>query len=143
MAFVEYDQIQDDLVSYLQGATSGFALITRDTGDVQFNFANFPILDIRMLNIQPEVRAGNQYYVQTVLEFEVAVVDFSSRLEAAKIRNQLMNEVHAAIQANRRFSSFIDATIIGPVEFEIVEDEKQGAFVASAVGQLWLYSYAQ
>lgn len=143
MAFVEYDQIQDDLVAYMKLATSGFQFITRDAGDVDFNFANFPILDIRMLNIQPEVRAGNQYYVQTVLEFEVAAVDFSSRLEAAKIRNQLMNEVHAAIQQNRRFSSFIDATIIGPVEFEIVEDEKQGAFVASAVGQLWLYSYAQ
>lgn len=70
-------------------------------------------------------------------------MDLSSRMEAAKLRNQLINEVHAAIQQNRRFSSFVDTTIIGPVEFEIVEDEKQGAFVASAVGQLWLYSYAQ
>jgi hypothetical protein len=141
--FIDYDQILDDFVALIQAQVPEFASVGKNMPDRDFHMGNMPACDVRLGGIVPELTSiDNTYWTQVVLSCDIGAVDLSGYDEAATMRQDLLNKFHRAIQTNTRFSASVDTTVIGPVEFELAQDEKQGCFVAAAVAQVFVYCYA-
>lgn len=141
--FVNYNQILVDLVTLLTAQTTGFEKIKKNADERDFTYAQMPLCDVRIKQSLPELTGGQNYYVRVVIEIEIACHDLSSRDAAAILRDNLLNQVHRAVQTNPRFGAVIDSTEIGPVEFETREDPDQGAFISAAVATISALVYAQ
>jgi hypothetical protein len=140
--FVDYDQILDDLVVLLQAQVPELKYVAKNMPDHQRHSANMPGCDVTLNSIVPTLTGQNNYYTQVVIDLDIGVEDLSGWDEAATIRNDILNKVHRAIQTNPRFSGIIETSVIGPVEFERLQDEKQGLNLATAVAQIYAYVYA-
>jgi hypothetical protein len=145
--FVNYDQILDDLVTMLRAnvtAPNAQGLtIDRDQDDTDFVWGNFPLVDVRAARALPDLTGGQQYYTAFVVEIEVVAGDLSSRQDAVRLRNGLLNQVHRAVQTNPRFGASNDSCIIGQVEFETEQSPENGAYIAAAVAQISVMIYTQ
>lgn len=140
--FIDYDTILDDMVNLISANVPGFKKAMKDANDRDFVVSNMPFCDVRMKRVIPDNTGQQNYYSTVVVEVEVATFDLSSRQEAAKLRNDLTNAVQRLFQTNSRFGAAVDATQVGPAEFETGESEKEGAFVAGAVLQFNVFVYA-
>jgi hypothetical protein len=141
--FVDYNQILTDLVTLLTAQVPSAQKIGKNLDARDYTFGQMPLIDVRLKQAVPDLTGQQNYYVRVVVEVEIACHDLSSRDEAAILRDNLLNQVHRAVQTNARFGSVIDSTEIGPVEFETQEDVDTGAFVSAAVAQLSVYIYSQ
>jgi hypothetical protein len=141
--FVDYAQIMDDFVTMIQAQVPDFATVGANLPDRDFHMGNMPACDVRLAAINPELTSiDNTYWVQVVLSCDIGALALSGYNEAAIMRQDLLNKFHRAVQTNPRFSASVDTTMIGPVEFELAQDEKQGCFVAAAVAQVYVYCNA-
>jgi hypothetical protein len=140
--FVAYDQILDDFVTLIRAQVPEFASVGKNMSDRDFHMGNMPACDVRLGGIVPDLTGQNNYYVQVVISCDIGALDLSGYDEAATMRQTLLNKLHRAVQTNPRFSGSVDTSVVGPVEFEFAQDEKQGAFVAAAVAQIYAYVYA-
>jgi hypothetical protein len=140
MSLVGYNQILIDLVTLTRASIADFLLVGKNLSDRDYNDASMPICDFRVLRSEP-VNIGRQDYdVTLTVEFEIAVHSLNSRDDAATIRDGLVSQLQDLARDNSRFGATVDSTILGPVEFatgeSVDERNSQGAFVASAIGQL-------
>lgn len=141
--FVDYSTIVGDLVALLQANVTGAEKIGKNLDERDYTFAQMPLIDVRLKKDSPTLTGQQNYYVEVVLEVEIACHDLSSRDEAAILRDGLLNQVRQTIRTNPRFSGAVDSTVIGPVDFETAEDVDQGAFVSAAVAQVSVFVYTQ
>tara|TARA_R110000868_G_scaffold352564_2_gene613807 strand:- start:88 stop:543 length:456 start_codon:yes stop_codon:yes gene_type:complete len=104
---------------------------------------NCPLLDLRVKSADPEPTTNTAYYVEMIIEAEIAVFHLTTRLKAATIRNSLVQALQTLIRENPRFSGSLDTSIVGEVEFATGEtDDTQGAFVAGAVMNIKCFLYS-
>lgn len=139
--FVDYDLIETDAANLISNANLGFKKVIINAEDVDFVFENAPLADIRTRRVLPEALGGRNYYSTIVLEVEIGAVDMTNRRASATIRNDLINATQRLFQDNPRFSNGVDTVILGNVELETVQDESQGAFIASAVVEIHVKLY--
>jgi len=140
--FPDYEQILDDLVALIQAQVPELKYVAKNMPDHQRHSANMPGCDVTIAGIIPDLIGQNNYWTQIVIEADIGVEDLSGWDEAATIRQTILRKLHRAIQTNPHFSANIETAVVGPVEFERVQDEKQGLNVASAVAQIYVYAYA-
>ena len=141
--FITYNKALDDLVTLVTAQVTSFQKIKKNCDERDYTYSQMPLFDCRIKAVLPELTGGQNYYSRVVVEVEIACHDLSSRDSAAILRDNLLNQVHRAVQTNTRFGAVIDSTEIGPVEFETREDPDQGAFVSAAVAQIHVLVYSQ
>lgn len=141
--FLDYDQVVDDLVTLLTAQVTGAEKIGRDLDETDFVFPNYPMIDCRALRVAPELTGQQNYWVDFVIEIEIVAHDLSSRQEAVRLRNGLLNQVQEAVRQNPRFGASNESCILGPVEFATEQTPENGAFVAAAVAQIVVKVYSQ
>jgi hypothetical protein len=140
--FVNYNQILDDLVTLIQANVPELAYVAKNMPDHQRHSGNMPGCDITLGAIVPDLIGQNNYWTQVIIECDICAEDLSGFDEAATMRQTILNKLHRAVQTNPRFSGVIETSVVGPVEFERLQDEKQGLNLASAVAQIYVYIYA-
>lgn len=136
MAWIDFNQIQDDLVSLIQSNVSGAELVKKEADERDYAYSNMPLVDVRLTDMDPDVRAGRDYYVTIIFEVQVTVFDLSGFDEAATLRQTILGEVIEAIRQNANFSSSIETSKIGPGTFSSSKDENTGSFMAAATVQI-------
>lgn len=141
--FIDYDGILVDLQSAVQTANLGFKNVLVDADARDYLIPNMPLLDIRVKRVVPEPVTNATYYGDMTIEAEICAFDLTSRRKAAKLRNDLTNALHAFVKANPRFSSHLETTVIGQVDFGTGESKAEGAFVAGAVCELHPRLYSE
>ena len=147
---IDYRQVLLDLKTLVEASstvydplgTTKFQAVKLNANDRDYVTMNMPMLDIRLKRAVPDARTNSTYYVEVILELEVAVFDLTSLDDAATIRDGLVNALQTLLQANPRFSSVIETTILGNVDFATGEDDKSGAFLSGAVMELHVFTYS-
>jgi hypothetical protein len=132
-AFIDYDLILTDFKNAVVTANLGFQSVYLDAGDIDYRNDQMPMLDLRWKKIEPEANTNATYYSIGIIEAEITAFDFTSRREAAKLRNDLTNALQRFVKDNPRFSSPVETVIIGQAVFATGESKAQGAFVAGAI----------
>jgi hypothetical protein len=137
MTFVDYGQIVEDLVTLIRNSGIEFDLVEEHMSDYERNISNTSYCNVTLSRNDIEVESMNSYLSRVALKVEVAALDLSSKREAVKIRNDLVNELQLLIKNNRQFSAEIETAILTDVDFEVFgnfsdEDEEQ-SFTATAV----------
>ena len=143
--FIDYELLQYDLQAAVvaQTASLGFKKVFVNASERDFNYDNMSLLDIRIKQADPEAITNATYYTDITLEGEVCAYSFQSREEAAKLRGELVNALQRFVKDNPRFSSQLETTIIGRVDFGTGESKAEGAFVAGAVLEFHLKIYTE
>lgn len=141
--FIPYDTLTTDLAAAATAANLGFEKVLVDADARDFRADQAPLLDIRLKRLLPEAVTNATYYSDLILECEIFALDMTSRREAAKIRNDLLNALHRYVKDHPRFSGSVETTILGSVEFGSGESRAEGAFVAGAVFELHVKLYTE
>lgn len=131
--FINYDLLENDFKNAVVAQSLGFTKVFVDASERDFIYDNMPLLDIRFKVADPQAVTNATYYTDLTIECEIASYSFTSREEAAKLRNNLVNALQRFIKDHPRFSSTLETTLIGRVDFGTGEDKAQGAHVAGAV----------
>lgn len=133
--FIDYNQLELDFQTAIKNASQslGFKQVLRNASDRDFVYDNMPLLDIRFKTVEPQPITNATYYTTGVIEAEVVAYSLISREEAAKLRGELVNALQRFVKDNPRWSSQLETTIIGRVDFGTGESKAEGAFVAGAV----------
>lgn len=132
MAWLNFNTIQDDLVTLLTANVTAAELVKKQCDDRDYNFSNMPLIDVRLRSSNNQVRSGRDYYVTTIFEVQVTVHDLSGFDEAATLRDTVLSDAIDTVRNNANFSAQIETSHIGPVEFSNAKDEGSGAFMAAA-----------
>lgn len=130
MAWLNYNTIQDDLVTLL-AAVSGVELAKKECDERDYAFSNMPLVDVRLTDGDPQVRAGRDYYVFTTFEVQITTFDLSGYDDAATLRNTILTDAIETVRNNANFSAAIETSRIGPISFSNAKDEDSGAFMAA------------
>lgn len=136
MAWLDFNQIEDDLVSLLQTEVSAAQLVKKECDDRDYAFHNFPLIDVRLTDMDPQVRAGRDYYVFLTFEVQVSVHDLSGFDEAATLRNTVLTSAIDAVRNNANFSASVETSIIGAGTFDNAKDDETGQFMAAGTFQV-------
>lgn len=142
-AFIDYELIINDFKNAIVAANLGFRAVYIDAGDIDYRSDQMPMVDLRWKKVTPEASTDATYFTPGVIEAEVTAFDFTSRREAAKLRNDLTNALQRYVKDHPRFSSPLETTIIGQVVFATGESKAQGAFVAGAIAEFHPTIYTQ
>lgn len=147
MTWIAYNTVHADLktlietvsVAHDQGA--GFNKVFKNADERDVNFGVMPMADVRLVETDPQIRAGRDYYEFTTFEVEIVAHSLQSQDDAASVRDALLSATLDAVRGNSAFSAVISTSRIGPVKFAFASDEKTGAFVAAATFQVITESY--
>jgi hypothetical protein len=141
--FGNYTQVLTDMVAAIQNANLGFAKVFKNASDIDCEYNNMPMCDVRMKRAIPQlVSLPSNYYVELIVEIEVGAFHMTSRDQAAIMRDNLVDAVQALFRQTPRFGGYVEDTIVGAVEFETGENAAQGEFVAAALAQFHVKFYA-
>ena len=140
---IDYDQITIDMAASIRTASLGFKKVIEDAGDTDFVFENCPLADVRFKRAIVQSTGQRNTWTDVIMEVEIGAYDVTNRRASAKIRNDLIQALQRHFQVNPRFSASVDTTMVGNVEAESVEDDKQGAFIASAVCEFHVMVYTE
>lgn len=132
MAWVDFNTIQNDLVSIIQANATSAKLVKKECDERDYAFHNMPLVDVRLEESPSEVRAGRDYYVFVTFEVQVTAFDLSGYDEAATIRDTVLSDVLDAIRNNASFSASLETSKIGSTRFLQAKDDQSGAFMAAA-----------
>lgn len=141
MAWVNFNQIQTDLVNILKNNVSAAKLVKKEADDRDYAFHNMPLIDVRLKESQPEVRAGRDYYVFVTFEIQVTANDLSGYDEAATLRDSVLSDAMDAVRNNASFSASIETSTLNLTEFSNAKDDDTGAFMAAATFQVIAEAY--
>lgn len=94
---------------------------------------NMPLVNVRLIATEVEVRAGQSYYEHINFEIDVSVSNFTHFREAAKLRDDIIGRARDIIQANPRFHVAIESTLLVPlIRFGALSPEGAGGHCALA-----------
>jgi hypothetical protein len=136
MAWVNFNQIQSDLVNILCNNVSNVKLVKKECDERDYAFHNMPLIDVRLKESQPEVRAGRDYYVFVTFEVQVTANDLSGYDEAATLRDCILSDAMDAVRNNASFSASLETSRVSLTEFSNAKDDDTGAFMAAATFQV-------
>jgi hypothetical protein len=136
MAWVNFNQIQSDLVNLLKNSVSSAKLVKKEADERDYGFHNMPLIDVRLKESQPEVRAGRDYYVFVTFEVQVTANDLSGYDEAATLRDSVLSDAMDAVRNNASFSASLETSTVSLTEFSNAKDDDTGAFMAAATFQV-------
>jgi hypothetical protein len=146
--FVNYSQILADAVALVRASSlfdasnpTLFREVLKNANDRDYVTENMPLLDFRFKRAVPQDKATDSYWVEGLIEAEVAVFDLTSLDDAATIRDNLASGLQRLFQTNLRFSGSLDTTVVGNAEFGTGESKQTGAFVAGAVLDFHVFLY--
>lgn len=132
MAWFDYNTVQDDLVALIVANVTTAEKIMKEADERDYAFNNMPLVDVRLTESQPEIRAGRDYYVFVTFEVQVTAHDLSGYSDAATLRDTVLGDVIETIRQNANFSASLETSRIGPTSFSNAKDEQSGAFMAAA-----------
>ena len=132
MTWNQYNTIHSDLKNLIETQVTGFNAVLKNADDRDINFNKMPLCDVRLVETNPEIRAGRDYYEYVTLEVEIVAHSLKSQDDAASVRDSLLSAAMEAVRAQAAFSASIQTSRLGPVSFMFASDEKTGAFVAGA-----------
>lgn len=141
MAWLNYNTIQDDLVSLLSAGVSSAKVVKKEADERDYSFASMPLIDVRLKSSNPEIRAGRDYYVFVTFEVQISVFDLSSFADAAEVRHSVLSSAIDTVRNSANFSSVIETSRIGQIEFQGVKDEKSGAFMSGVTFEVITESF--
>ena len=141
MAWVSFNTVQSDLVTLLTTEVTTAKLVKAECDERDYAFHSMPLIDVRLRESEPEIRAGRDYYVFITFDVQVTAYDLSSYGEAATLRDTLMASAIDAVRNNASFSASIETSRVGAVEFNNAKDENTGAFMAAATFQVITETY--
>jgi hypothetical protein len=142
MSFVDYDLQCQDMKALIIAHTTGFKVIEVDMEPEEVHTTNLPACDITFQGVLPEVKTGNDYYVATVLQLEIAALDMSSKRAASTIVRDQLTKVHTALRDNPRYGDSWDAVILGEVVAATFPGGETGGWMASVVVKVTIFRYA-
>lgn len=129
---IDINGIGESLRLLLETNVTDFKKVNHEGDERDENFANMPYADVVFKEMQPEVKAGNDYVVSATYIVTVMALDLSSHNEAATIRNSLVKLSMTTVQQNAHFDTDLETSKLGPAEFLNAKDEETGAFMAVA-----------
>ncbi len=138
---IDIDGIGESLRLRIETDVSDFNLVTYEMDERDEVITNMPLCDVTFTLMDPEIRAGSEYYVEGVYVVTVEAFDFTSRREAVTLRNSLVKLAMESVKANPRFDTDLDTSRLGRAEFVDAKDDETGAFVAIASFQVVTFSY--
>lgn len=141
MSWIPYATVNEDLRSLIETQVSDFNKVFANADERDVHFNHMPMCDVRIALGDPQVRAGNDYYVYTKFEIEIVAHSLQSQLAAASVRDSLLASTLDAIRNNPHFSASIQTSRVGEIGFAFASDEKTGAFVAAATFEVTTESY--
>ena len=136
MAWINFNQIQSDLVNLLDTQVTRAKLVKKEADERDYAFHNMPLIDVRLRESQPEVRAYRDYYVFITFDVQVTANDLSGYDEAATLRDTVLSDAIDAVRNNAHFSASLESSRVGLVEFNNAKDDDTGAFMAAATFQV-------
>jgi len=139
MTVADYNTLEADLRTLLEGDVTGAHQVVAEALDSQMTFANMPFVNIRLVEHQPDVRAGQDYYGPVNFEIDIMAFDLSSHLEAAKIRNDLVRDVVSSVRGSPRFSGDVESTITTNVSFDAAP--AQNGYLAAAIVEISVFVF--
>ncbi len=129
---IDYTGIGESLRTLLDTNIAELKMVRFEGDERDENFANMPYCNIELKEVDPQIRAGNDYFVSGTYIVTVIALDLSSHNEAATLRNSLVKLAQETIQANSKFDTDLETSKLGPGEFLNAKDEDTGAFMALA-----------
>ena len=138
---IDIDGIGESLRLRIETDVCDFKVVKYEGDERDENFANMPYCDVRFSTMEPEIRAGSEYYVEGIYVVTVIAFDLTSRREAVTLRNSLVTLAMNGVKANPRFDTDLDTSRLGRAEFVDAKDDETGAFVAIASFQVVTFSY--
>lgn len=142
VAIPDIDQMLDDLKALIENAGLGFKKVGVDLQEEEYSFAAMPLCDVRLPQVEPENLAGGTKHFQYTFEVEVAAFHLAERRSAARLIRDLVRAIMKLVAENPHFSGTIETTLLGPVRFMTVRDEKTQAFTSAAILQFVAMGYA-
>lgn len=142
MAWMDYNQAEDDLVSVLFTALTSAKMVDKEVDEIYYSFANMPLVDVRLKDSLPAIRAGQDYNLDTTFEVQITCMDLSEFSDAAILRQSLLVTAIDAIRGNSGFSAEISTSRIGAIQFASARDEDTRAFMAAVTFEVIVEAYA-
>ena len=132
---LDYTGIAEALATVL-GAVEGVNLAGYEVDERTLSFDHMPLIDIRPVEADNEVRAGQDYFTTLTFQCDIYGFDLSSVKEAAIVRDTILAAAQNAVRANPAFHVDLETSALGAVEFSSTKDEDSGSFVAQASFQV-------
>lgn len=132
---LEYTGIAEALAAVLATVPEvNLAQYEVDERDLRFD--RMPLIDVRPVEADNEVRAGQDYFTDLTFQCDIYSFDLSSVKEAATLRDTILKAAQNAVRANPAFHVELETSVLGTVEFTTTKDEDTGSFVAQASFQV-------
>lgn len=132
---LEYTGIAEALAAVLQ-AVDGVHMAEYEVDERDLRFDNMPLIDVRPVEADNDVRAGQDYFTDLTFQCDIYSFDLSSVKEAATLRDTILKRAQNAVRANPAFHVELETSLLGTVEFTTTKDEDTGSFVAQASFQV-------
>lgn len=132
---LDYTGIAEALTTRL-ATTEGVSLAGYEVDERTLTFDHMPLIDIRPVEAENEVRAGQDYFTSLTFQCDIYAFDLSSVKEAAIVRDSILKSAQNVVRANPAFHVDLESSVLGAVEFSSTKDENTGSFVAQASFQV-------
>jgi hypothetical protein len=133
---IDYYEVQEALTGILSADATLAAVVKSffiEAMEKEIIIGNMPIINVRLIATESEVRAGQSYYEHINYEIDVAVANFTHFREAAKLRDDILGRARDVIQANPRFHVALESTLLIPlIRFGALSPEGAGGHCALA-----------
>lgn len=132
---LSYTEIGETL-AVVMGTVAGVDLAGYEVDERDIHKGNMPLIDVRLVASDPEIRTGQDYFTDLVLQCDIYSYDLSSNREAAIVRDSILKAAQNAVRANPSWHIELESSLLGPVEFLTAKDEEAGGFEARATFQV-------
>lgn len=132
---LSYTEIGEAL-AVVMGNVAGVDLGGYEVDERDIHMGNMPLVDVRLVSSDPEVRVGQDYFTDLVVQVDIYSYDLSSNRDAAIVRDSILKAAQNAVRANPSWHVELESSILGPVELLTAKDEDTGGFEARATFQV-------
>ncbi len=138
---IDIDGIGESLRLRIETDVADFCLVRYEGDERDEVINNMPYCDVRFSRMEPEIRAGSEYYVRGIYTVTVMAFDFTSRRVAVTLRNSLVRLAMNGVKTNPRFDTDLETSVLGPAEFADATDDETKSFVAFATFQVDVFVF--
>jgi hypothetical protein len=142
MSWINFNLIHSDLASLIRNNVPALTAVFQEADERDIRFDECPLADVRLRQCRPQIRAGQDYYVEVYLDIEIISFSLKNNDDAATVRDSVLSSVIDTVRANSKFSGQLLTSRIDNIEFGLTSDEEQGNFVAGAVVTIMAEAYA-
>ncbi len=132
---LSYTEIGEGL-AVIMTRVVGVKLAGYEIDERDINFSNMPLIDVRLVTFDPEVRVGQDYFTDLVIQVDIYSYDLSSNREAAIVRDTVLKAAQNGVRENPSWHVELESSILGQGELLTAKDEGTGGFEARATFQV-------